>query len=61
MSPIQTEQEKEPGEMVGASEMRLAGWGQWLMGPRGSREPAQTRVTQCSAEAGPGPWTYREE
>lgn len=25
--------------------MRLAGWGQWLVGPRGRREPAQPGVT----------------
>lgn len=44
MSPIQTEQEKEPEEMV-LLMTRLAGRGQWLMGPRGSREPARPRVT----------------
>lgn len=35
--------------------MRLAGWGQWLMGPKGSKESAHLKITlQCSSKARTG-------
>lgn len=43
--------------------MRLAGRGQWLTGPRGSKEAAQPRDNSVfsSLEKENGPWRHREE